>query len=134
MVSNGVVPATGDDALSKRTCAPAGSLEMETRDGGTTWDRRDQEDRFEVMNPTRERGMIHVLAPDLYLKGDDPIALFAEMAKRGDIDVSHAFYLGYEMAKAMTALTLGKNYTQDQALRWGFATREEKPGRHSSGE
>ena len=35
---------------------------------------------------------------------------------------SHAFYLGYEMAKAVTALTLGKNYTQDQALRWGFLT------------
>ncbi|MDQ6698209.1 MAG: ABC transporter ATP-binding protein [Actinomycetota bacterium] len=32
----------------------------QTRDGGTTWDRRDQEDRFEVMNPTRERGMVHV--------------------------------------------------------------------------
>ena len=27
------------------------------------------------------------------------------------------------MAKAVTALTLGKNYTQDQALRWGFLTR-----------
>ena len=26
------------------------------------------------------------------------------------------------MAKAVTALTLGKNYTQDQALRWGFLT------------
>ena len=38
------------------------------------------------------------------------------------IDANHAFYLGYEMAKAVTALTLGKNYTQDQALRWGFLT------------
>ena len=38
------------------------------------------------------------------------------------LDPSHAFYLGYEMAKAVTALTLGKNYTQDQALRWGFLT------------
>jgi len=27
-----------------------------------------------------------------------------------------------EFAKAVTALTLGKNYTQDQALRWGFLT------------
>ncbi len=31
-----------------------------SRDGGATWDRRDQQDRFEVMNPTQERGMIHV--------------------------------------------------------------------------
>ena len=48
------------------------------------------------------------------------------MRERTDIDPSHAFYLGYEMAKAVTALTLGKNYTQDQALRWGFLTVEER--------
>ncbi len=30
------------------------------------------------------------------------------------------------MAKAVTALTLGKNYTQDQALRWGFLTVPEE--------
>jgi hypothetical protein len=29
------------------------------------------------------------------------------------------------MAKAITALTLGKNYTQDEALRWGFLTAPE---------
>ena len=38
------------------------------------------------------------------------------------LDPSHAFYLGYEFAKAVTALTLGKAYTQDRALRWGFLT------------
>ena len=37
-------------------------------------------------------------------------------------DSAHAFYLGYEFSKAVTALTLGKSYTQDQALRWGFLT------------
>ena len=58
--------------------------------------------------------------------------LFAEMAKRTDIDSSHAFYLGYELAKALTALTLGKNYVQDQALQWGFLTLAEK-GRHATG-
>lgn len=77
-----------------------------------------------------ERGLIHVLARDLHLTGDDPFVLFAEMVKRGAIDPAHAFYLGYEMAKAVTALTLGKNYTQDQALRWGHLTREEKPSGH----
>ena len=35
---------------------------------------------------------------------------------------NHAFYLGYEMAKAVTALTLGKDYRQDQALDWGYLT------------
>ena len=43
----------------------------------------------------------------------------------GVTDPSHAFYLGYEMMKAKTALTLGKNYRQDQALDWGFLTEPE---------
>jgi dihydropteroate synthase-like protein len=77
-----------------------------------------------------ERGLIHVLARGIALSGEDPFELFARLMRRGDIDPSHAFYLGYEMCKAATALTLGKNYTQDQALRWGFLTREEPSGRH----
>jgi hypothetical protein len=48
-----------------------------------------------------------------------------EAAGRTDVDPSHAFYLGYEMAKAVTALTLGKDYRQDQALHWGHLTRPE---------
>ena len=43
-----------------------------------------------------------------------------------NVDASHAFYLGYEMAKAMTAATLSKQYQQDQALDWGYLTRPEK--------
>ncbi|HWG44155.1 MAG TPA: DUF6513 domain-containing protein [Gemmataceae bacterium] len=73
-----------------------------------------------------ERGLLHVLNHQMFLQGSEPFALFAQMRERADIDPSHAFYLGYEMAKAMTALTLGKNYTQDQALRWGFLTVEER--------
>jgi hypothetical protein len=41
------------------------------------------------------------------------------------LDASHSFYLGYEMCKAVTALTLGKQYQQDQPLSWGFLTQEE---------
>ncbi len=73
-----------------------------------------------------ERGLIHVINRAMHLRGDDPFALFEEMSRKEEIDPSHAFYLGYEMAKAVTALTLGKNYVQDQALRWGLLTREEK--------
>jgi dihydropteroate synthase-like protein len=70
-----------------------------------------------------ERGEIHVLNGSVYLRGTDPFALFARLASSDPkIDASHAFYLGYEFAKAVTALTLGKSYTQDQALRWGFLT------------
>ncbi|HXG12185.1 MAG TPA: DUF6513 domain-containing protein [Gemmataceae bacterium] len=69
-----------------------------------------------------ERGLLHVLNDKMFLQGTDPFALFAAMQQREAIEPSHAFYLGYEMAKAVTALTLGKNYVQDQALRWGFLT------------
>jgi len=69
-----------------------------------------------------EEGLLHILSRQMHLTGSDPFELFAEMEKRAAIDPSHAFYLGYEMAKAVTALTLGKNYVQDQALRWGFLT------------
>jgi dihydropteroate synthase-like protein len=79
-----------------------------------------------------ERGEIHVLNGSVYLRGSDPFELFARLAA-GDpkIDAAHAFYLGYEFAKAVTALTLGKNYSQDQALRWGFLTLPE--GSHRGG-
>jgi dihydropteroate synthase-like protein len=70
-----------------------------------------------------ERGEIHVFNGSVYLRGTDPFALFEQLAASDPkIDPSHAFYLGYEFAKAVTALTLGKNYTQDQTLRWGFLT------------
>jgi dihydropteroate synthase-like protein len=69
-----------------------------------------------------ERGSLHVFNRAMFLHGTDAFALFAQMQERGSIDPSHAFYLGYEMAKAITALTLGKNYIQDQELRWGFLT------------
>jgi hypothetical protein len=68
----------------------------------------------------------------MYLKGTDPFALFAQVQQRAEIDSAHAFYLGYEMAKAVTALTLGKDYVQDQALRWGFLTVAEESHRESS--
>ena len=70
-----------------------------------------------------ERGELHVLNGDHYLRGTDPFALFSELLKLDSkLDPSHSFYLGYEFAKAVTALTLGKQYTQDNALRWGFLT------------
>ena len=79
-----------------------------------------------------ERGEIHVINGSMYLRGTDPFVLFEEMRRRDPkVDPSHAFYLGYEMAKAVTALTLGKNYEQDQALRWGFLTVPEVSHRNT---
>lgn len=70
-----------------------------------------------------ERGEIHLFNGSLYLRGADPFSLFAELTKTDPkLSTSHAFYLGYELAKAVTALTLGKQYTQDRALNWGVLT------------
>ena len=70
-----------------------------------------------------EGGQIHAMSSEFHLKGEDPFEMFEGM---GIDDPAHAFYLGYEMHKAVTALTLGKDYEQDRALRWGFLTREEQ--------
>ncbi len=70
-----------------------------------------------------ERGEIHVMNGSMYLRGNDPYELFAKMLSQdAKLDPSHSFYLGYEFAKAVTALTLGKQYEQDRALSWGFLT------------
>ncbi len=74
-----------------------------------------------------EGGKLHVITAGTHLEGADPFDLFEQMVPQAlvPIDPSHAFYLGYEMAKAVTALTLGKNYRQDEALDWGMLTVRE---------
>jgi dihydropteroate synthase len=69
-----------------------------------------------------EGGMIHALNNERFLSDRDPFVLFDQM---GVTDASHAFYVGYELMKAKTALTLSKSYRQDQALEWGFLTEPE---------
>ncbi|MEO1524232.1 MAG: DUF6513 domain-containing protein [Planctomycetota bacterium] len=71
---------------------------------------------------------IHVLSRALHLASRDPFELFDRLLQEpisDNIDRGHAFYLGYEMAKASIALALGKQYEQDQALDWGMLTQEE---------
>ncbi len=69
-----------------------------------------------------ESGMIYALNNTRLLRDPDPFVLFEQM---GVVDPAHAFYLGYELMKAKTALTLSKTYRQDQALEWGFLTEPE---------
>jgi dihydropteroate synthase len=76
-----------------------------------------------------EDGVIHALNNQVHLIDSDPFLLFERM---GVVDSSHAFYLGYELMKAKTALTLGKDYRQDQALSWGFLTEAEVSHRSRS--
>lgn len=75
-----------------------------------------------------ENDQIHLLAAGLHLIDDDPFRLFDRLMDEevsNNVDPGHAFYLGYEMAKASMALLLGKQYEQDEALNWGFLTKPE---------
>lgn len=73
-----------------------------------------------------EDDQLHAINNTGHYRNPDPFDLFDAMNVG---DPSHAFYLGYELAKARIALTLRKNYRQDQALDWGFLTEPETPHR-----
>ncbi len=75
-------------------------------------------------------GLLHVVTAGAYWRGEDPFQLFEHMmaAREKPLDAKHAFYLGYEMAKAAVARTLGKNYQQDEELAWGLLTPDEGGG------
>ncbi|MBL8891899.1 MAG: dihydropteroate synthase [Planctomycetaceae bacterium] len=69
-------------------------------------------------------GQIACLGGGEFWLAEDPFELFDQIMQHQppNLDPSHAFYLGYEMCKAMTAMHLGKNYEQDEALDWGILT------------
>jgi dihydropteroate synthase len=77
-------------------------------------------------------GEVHLVSAKLHLYDADPFIVMEQLRHSGpdgglpkNLDPGHAFYLGYEMCKAATALALGKTYRQDEALAWGLATRPE---------
>jgi len=87
-----------------------------------------------------ERGEVHLVSANLHLASPDPFLLMERLLHPGfdgaadthapaKLDPAHAFYLGYEMCKAATALALGKQYRQDEALDWGYLTVEEESHR-----
>jgi dihydropteroate synthase-like protein len=79
-----------------------------------------------------EGGQVHLVNAGMHLADDDAFRLLAQLmaAQPDNLDASHAFYLGYEIAKAVTALTLGKEYRQDEALDWGYLTVPEESHRN----
>ncbi|QDU75568.1 Pterin binding enzyme [Bremerella volcania] len=74
---------------------------------------------------------LHLICSDLHLRDDDPFSLFEKLEETNpaNLNPSHAFYLGFELCKAMTALHLGKQYRQDEALDWGYLTHAEESHR-----
>jgi dihydropteroate synthase-like protein len=87
-----------------------------------------------------EDGQVHLVGAGIHIADRDPFLVFERLLRPGfggaadrhaaqQIDPAHAFYLGYELAKAATALTLSKDYRQDEALDWGFLTQAEESHR-----
>jgi dihydropteroate synthase-like protein len=74
-----------------------------------------------------EQGCLHLMRSGGRWSGTDPFALFEQMVEETAerVDPPHAFYLGFELCKAATALLLSKEYRQDEALDWGYLTVEE---------
>ncbi|MEO8271388.1 MAG: DUF6513 domain-containing protein [Aureliella sp.] len=73
-------------------------------------------------------GNIHAVSAQVHVANADPFLAMEQLLASSvgeSINVEHAFYLGFEMSKALTANTLGKHYEQDQPLDWGFLTRTE---------
>ena len=62
---------------------------------------------------------VHIYNRDGHHVAAEPLALFPQLGV--EADGAHAFYLGYELAKAEIAFKLGKRYTQDAQLDWGVA-------------
>ena len=62
---------------------------------------------------------IHIYNRDGHHVAADPFQLFDKLGV--EQDGAHAFYLGYELAKAEIARALAKRYAQDGPLDWGVA-------------
>lgn len=75
---------------------------------------RDDNFRIEVA----EDG-VHIYNRQGHHTATDPFDLYPKLDVTGD--GAHAFYLGYELAKAEMALQLGKRYAQDNPIDWGVA-------------
>jgi dihydropteroate synthase len=66
-----------------------------------------------------DRSTITVFNDAIFVRGTDIQEIFAQL---GVDEATHAFYLGRELARAQLAVTLGKTYRQEGALRWGYLT------------
>jgi dihydropteroate synthase-like protein len=68
---------------------------------------------------------LHIYNRDGLWSDTDPFRLLPKI--KLDDDVSHAFYLGVELARAEVAWRLGKRYVQDNPLDWRVAEAEPEP-------
>lgn len=63
---------------------------------------------------------IYVFNRDRFIRSFDPKEIFAQL----DVtEPSHAFYLGREIERAALSVKLGKKYTQEEQLNWGYLSQ-----------
>jgi dihydropteroate synthase-like protein len=110
-VKNRELPKGLDDGLVALKDTPFETYsEAELRDM-----QRQVRDRNYRIFADRER--VYVFNRDTFVRGHDPHRLFIAL----DVaDPGHAFYLGRELERAALAVQLGKKYTQESPLRWGY--------------
>lgn len=64
---------------------------------------------------------VYVFNNELFVKGTDPQEIFDQLGVNGG---AHGFYLGRELERAAVAVRLGKRYTQEVPLRWGYLSED----------
>ena len=74
-----------------------------------------------------ERGELHLMNGDGYWHGRSAFVLFEDAMRKAKelrpasgVSAEHAFYLGYELARAEVALLAGKQYVQDEPMNFGL--------------
>jgi dihydropteroate synthase len=93
-----------------RVFAEGGELHLMNRDGH--WH---STDAFRLIEQATKAGVQRKAESSAARKdGGDPLGI------PQSIDPGHAFYLGYELARAEIALHLGKQYVQDEPMHWGL--------------
>jgi dihydropteroate synthase-like protein len=110
-VSNRVLPKGLDDGLVVLKDTPFETYsETELRD----MQRKVRDKNYRIFADLQS---VYVFNRDTFLRGRDPHELFAGLDAP---DPGHAFYLGGELERAALAVRLGKKYTQESPLRWGY--------------
>ncbi|MFQ5961808.1 MAG: dihydropteroate synthase, partial [Candidatus Methylomirabilales bacterium] len=113
--TQGVLPKDIDDSL---LTIKDRKVDWPTEEELRELQRRITDPNFRIMIDGKN---IYVFNKDRFVKDTDIQRIFHEIADElGQHPVSHAFYLGRELAKAQIALRLGKKYIQEEDLDWGY--------------
>ena len=124
-VTNHVLPKSVDDRLVALKDPP---FDTYSGDELRAMQRRVRDRHFRIFV---DRDLVYVFNRHVFVYGTDPDELFAAL---GEVDPGHAFYLGRELERACLACRLGKRYTQDSALRWGYLSEGDEAGAEAAQE